>query len=110
IGWIHRGLVDVAQAYGFLKSKSYDYFSKSFNFAFSKLEKEIKKHPVIISIYKNFNPQNGGGHLCVLSDIKNKNKFIIFDPDARQRKKVIRKIKLSIFKRGWKKRFIVIKF
>lgn len=56
IGWTHQGLLDVAVALGFA-GKRFDLYKKDNDAAFKALLIHLKKGPVIVSIYKDFNPK-----------------------------------------------------
>lgn len=110
VGWTHQGLLDMATALGFV-GKRFDLFKRDDDAAFKTLLTHLKKGPVIVSIYKDFDPQKGGGHLLVVTGYKEQNnKITIFiaDPDARDHAQIGYAIpKTKLFK-GWKRRFIAI--
>ena len=110
VGWIHQGLLDMATGLGFT-GKRFDLFKKPNEIAFKSLLTQLKKGPVIISIYKDFNSKKGGGHLIVATGYAEKNnttKIVIADPEARDRSKISYIVSQKKLLNGWKRRFIVI--
>ncbi len=105
IGWKHAGLASLATRHGF-KAKNFDWFKKNDVFAWKNLTKKLKGGPIIVSIYKNLKPGTSG-HLVVVTSIKNG--FVHYnDPASRARRGVLKKASEKKFRRGWKKRIIVI--
>lgn len=110
IGWTHQGLLDMAIALGFV-GRRFDLFKKDGEATLKTLLTHLKKGPVIISIYKDFDPKKGGGHLIVATGYKEQNnKVTIFiaDPDARDRSQIGYTITKTKLLKGWKRRFIAI--
>ncbi len=107
IGWLHQGLIDTASKYFGLIGNRYDFAKENTETAFYRMIEELKNGPVIASIYKNLNPQNGG-HLVVVFGIYDNN-ILFADPDINNPNFIERKAKIEEFKNGWKKRFIVIR-
>ncbi len=104
--WTHKGLVSLAKLYG-LFGKAYDFAEKSDEEAIRKMLNLLKKHPILVSIFKDFNPKKSG-HIIVLTGFKN-GRFQYYDPNSKDRKEVKREIDIYYFIEGWKKRFILIK-
>jgi uncharacterized protein YvpB len=106
IGWKHQIICDLATQHSL---KSYRAENDKIENLIKALEKD---EPVIISIYKNFNPQNDG-HLAVLNgyyvDEGELLGFYVNDPVGAQYKHKNQFIKLEDFIRGWKKRAIYVK-
>lgn len=120
-GWYHQGLIEIAKEYGF-RGKRFDWNVKR-----GKKLNEIKKEkalkeitkiiksgkPLIVSIYKNFIPNNSG-HLIVLVGFKNNifgelKGFYFNDPDSYDRKsKKYAFVNKNKFLNGWKARAILI--
>jgi len=107
IGWSHQGLIDTAVKHFGLTGIRFDCAQESGEIAFEKMISELKKGPVIASIYKNLNPQNGG-HLVVVFGI-DENNVLFADPDIDNSNLIERKAPIEEFKKGWKKRFIIIR-
>ncbi len=107
IGWLHQGLIDAAVKHFGLRGNRFDFAKEETETAFERMIEELKNGPVIASIYKNLNPQNGG-HLVVIFGIDGD--IVLFaDPDINNPNLIERKATTEEFKKGWKKRFIVIK-
>ncbi len=102
-GWRHDGLVDIARRYN-LQGAARDYAHLPESKAFAILEQVLRRRPCIVSIFKDFNPTNGG-HLIVVTRITNKHVYYN-DPAAKTRKHVRRKRPIKHFLRGWRKRLI----
>jgi len=106
IGWKHKSLGKIAEKFG-LQAKAFDWFKETNTEAFKKFLTFLKKGPVIVSVYKDFNPKNKNGHLIVA--FKNdKNYIYILEPAAKKRNEIFQKITYKKFKTGWKKRVIFI--
>ena len=110
VGWVHQGLLDLAIGLGFT-GKRFDFFKQSDTAAFKSFLAQLKKGPVIISIYKGFNSNNGGGHLIVATGYMKRGETIhimIADPEADDRTKIKSVISQKKLMNGWKRRFIAI--
>lgn len=107
IGWRHAGLALLAQKYGFLKSKNFDWAKLSLEKALIRLKKELAKGPVMASVHSDFNLKREG-HLIVLFSLTDQ-KAIAFDPATTERSKIKRSISAQKFAKAWKKRIIVIR-
>ena len=107
VGWSHQGLIDTAVKHFGLRANRFDFAKENGEIAFEQMIKELKTAPVIASIYKNLNSQNGG-HLVVVFGIDDNN-VLFADPDINNPNLIERKASIEEFKNGWKKRFIVIK-
>jgi len=107
IGWSHQGLIDTAVKHFGLIGKRFDFAKENPETAFERMIEELKNGPVIASIYKNLNPQNGG-HLAVVFGTDEGN-VLFADPDIDNPSFIERKATLEEFKNGWKKRYIVIR-
>jgi len=107
IGWSHQGLIDTASKYFGLIGNRFDFAKENSETAFERMIEELKNNPVIASIYKNLNPQNGG-HLVVVFGIDDNN-VLFADPDIDNPNLIERKATIEEFKNGWKKRYIIIK-
>lgn len=106
IGWRHQGIVDVAKNYGFKQSRAFDLAKESLEKASAKLKRELKKGPVIVSVYSKY-IVGRNGHLVVLMGLTDKTALIL-NPDTRSRKRIAQEVSLDVFWPAWKKRFIVI--
>jgi len=105
VGWIHKGIVDLANMYG-AQLQAYDWSSDTNEDAYKKLLESLGNGPLLISMYKDFNP-NQSGHLAVLINIGEDNSLEILDPDSKERSHIRRRVSKEMFLRGWKKRAIV---
>lgn len=104
VGWIYKGLMQVAKKYG-LEGTTYDFGNKSTKIAFTELEKFLKEGPVIVSVHYGFNPKSTIPHLVVIDGI-DKDIMYYNDPAA---KTGMKQISTTDFLKAWKKRFIVIR-
>ena len=107
IGWSHQGLIDTAVKHFGLVGERSDFAKENTETAFERMIEELKNGPVMASIYKNLNPQNGG-HLVVVFGTDDNN-VLFADPDIDNPNLMERKASIEEFKNGWKKRFIVVK-
>ena len=103
-GWIHQGLLNVAKEYN-LDGFSYDVSSLKEKAAIAELESYVNTGPVIVSIHYKFNPKSSIPHLVVITG-KVGDTFYYNDPAATTGEK---KISVSDFSKGWKKKFIVVR-
>lgn len=106
VGWRHQGIVDLAKNYSFKESKAFDLAADSLEKASKKLKQQLKKGPVIVSVYSKF-IVGRNGHLVVLMGL-NDDAALVLNPDTRSRAKIACEIPLNLFWPAWKKRFIVI--
>jgi ABC-type bacteriocin/lantibiotic exporter with double-glycine peptidase domain len=104
VGWSHWGLVRLARRSG-LEGKPYDFSMLSRDAAFARFRDILDEGPVIASVYSRFNPKSTIPHLVVVIGIEG-DTVRYHDPlDGAGG----RKISIEDFKRGWKKRIIVIR-
>lgn len=106
VGWKHQGLVDIAHRHGFYGER-FDWSLETQENAFNNLQHLLRTSPVIVSVYKNFKPEEKGGHLVVVSEMS-ADEIVILDPDANTHQEGLRKISKNDFLHGWKRRGIVI--
>jgi len=106
IGWKHQIICDLAKHYGLEACRTEE------DTVDSLMEALEQNEPVIISIHKNFEPENGG-HLTVLNGYFVSNQelmgFYVNDPVGASYKHQNQFIKLEKFLCGWKKRAIYVK-
>jgi len=107
IGWRHDVMVELAKDYGFLSHRTEDEKVENLVKALNKNE------PVIISIHKDWNPENGG-HLAVLcgyysTEAEGIIGFYVNDPIGPQYKHKYQLIEKEKFELGWKKRAIYVR-
>lgn len=104
VGWSYAGLIAVSRQYG-LDGKSYDLGKSAMGDAFKQFQASLKDGPVIASIHYKFDPESPLPHLVVIDGIS---EGIVYynDPAAKTGQK---QISVTDFKKGWKKRFIVIR-
>jgi hypothetical protein len=105
IGWRHKNLAELASAHN-LSGKNFDWASETDLAAWKKFQQALTGGPVIVSIYKDFKPSNGG-HLIVASRITN-DKVFYNEPASKTRKDIARSVSIKKFRAGWKKRIISI--
>lgn len=107
-GWRHDAIVGLAKHYGF---DSYRSENETVENLISSL---ANNEPVIINIYKNFDPKEGG-HLAVLTGFFSDDKtgeiisFYVNDPIGEPYKYKNKGIPYDEFMRGWKKRAIYVR-
>lgn len=104
VGWKHDGLAALAVKHG-LVGKTLDLSSLNKESAFEEFKTIVEEGPVIASIHRGFNPQSSYGHLVVVTGFDDDEVFYN-DPGKREG---IRKVSISDFMKGWKKRLIVIR-
>ena len=110
VGWKHNSLAELAKKYGFLNSQAIDLAKKPgengeiipIEEALDGLKENLKNGPVIVSVYRYYDP-NRGGHLIVLKSL-DKEKAVIIDP--RERGEQVWTV--ADFLNRWKQRFIVV--
>ncbi|MFH1161915.1 MAG: C39 family peptidase [Candidatus Jorgensenbacteria bacterium] len=104
VGWSHRGLAMVAKHFG-LAGQNYDWAKLTPTRAFPKLKKELRRGPVLASIYGNLDPKRHG-HLVAITGI-GKGVVLYLDPDSKTRSGIARRASVKKFLIGWKRRIIV---
>lgn len=102
-GWIHSGLVRLAQDYG-LTGKTHDLSSVSSNTAFAEFKDALTQGPVIASVHYTFDPQNPIPHLVVINGIDGDTVYYN-DPSEGAGGGTI---SVAQFRSSWKKRWIEI--
>lgn len=107
IGWSHPGLVEMARQYG------YEGYNKDLAHippqeAWEELIEDLKKYPIMASVYKGLNPEIKSGHVVVVSGLDGPNIYIN-DPleGSEERGKQI--IPVEKFLAGWKQRYIAVR-
>ncbi len=100
-GWIHQGLINLANKHG-LTGASHDLSGSSMDTAFSTLTKAVNAGPVMVSVHYTFDPKNPIPHLVVVSGIKD---GLVYynDPAGKGGGESISAAK---FQSAWKKRYI----
>ena len=111
IGWSHSGLALLACSYG------YNSFNKDLapqsptpatpNEVFNQLIVHLNNGPVIASIFPQFDPTRGGGHLVIITGWDGIHIFIN-DPDEPNEASGRKQISREQFMKAFKQRFIVI--
>ena len=105
-GWIHAGLVKLAQKHG-LQAQNLDWAAESQDVAASLLARYLQKGPVIASVFPKLRPGAPGGHLVVVTGLE-KGMITINDPEKKTRSAIEQALPLEKFLAGWKRRIIVI--
>lgn len=107
-GWRHDAIVGLAEHYGFEAHRTEDDSIENL------LETISRNEPVIVNIYKNFDPKEGG-HLAVLTGFFSDDKageiisYFVNDPIGVPYKYKNQGIPGEVFEKGWKKRAIYVK-
>lgn len=104
VGWKHEGLADLAADYD-LSGRTYDFSKSNKNTALNQFKDIIKEGPAIASIHRGFDPKSSFGHLIVVTGFDD-NLVYYNDPGKRDG---IRKVSITNFMNGWKKRLIVVR-
>ena len=104
VGWSHRGLADLSTDFG-LHGTAYDLSDKKNTEAFTRFKAILEDGPVIVSAHYKFDPKSTIPHLLVINKIIDDTVYYN-DPAATE---AYKKISVSDFMNGWKKRFIVVR-
>ena len=104
VGWSHKGLADLAVKHGMV-GRTYDFSKSDKETALSQFKDILKEGPVIASIHRGFDPKSPYGHLIVVTGLDD-NLVHYNDPGKRDG---LRKVPITDFTRGWKKRLIVLR-
>lgn len=104
VGWSHQGLADLAEKYG-LEGKVHDFSKLKKDMAFAELADSLSGGPVIASIYNKFNPKSTLGHLIVVTGFDED--YVYYNNPASTGGE--KKIGVTDFLSGWKKRYITIR-
>lgn len=102
-GWIHAGLIALAQKYQ-LDGESVSGFP-SMDRAFAALVAELERGPVIASVHYTFEPTNPIPHLVIITGVRDGRVFYN-DPAETTGGHSLSEAK---FKRAWKQRYITIR-
>ena len=103
-GWIHHGLIKLAQKYG-LNGDTHDLSGLSTQKALAILEDTLTTGPVMASVHYTFDPKNPIPHLVVINKIDG-NTVYYNDPSEKAGNGSISTDK---FLKSWKKRYIEIR-
>lgn len=103
-GWIHKGLISLAQKYG-LSGNTRDLSALSTDGALKELEGTLINGPVMASVHYTFDPQNPIPHLVVINKIVGDTVYYN-DPSEISGNGSISTPK---FLKAWKKRYIEIR-
>ncbi len=111
VGWIHSGLVAVARQFG------YDGFNRDHadlsltpllsREAFEHLEKDLKRGPLLASVYSGFDPDKGGGHIVVVVAVHD-GLVEINDPADMKEREGRKAFAVEAFLKAWKRRYIAV--
>lgn len=103
-GWIHQGLVNLADDHG-LSGSTHDFSSSGMDTAFANLTDAVGEGPVIASVHYTFDPKNPIPHLVVVRGVSD-GKVYYNDPAAPSGNG---SISIEAFKKSWKKRYIEVR-
>ena len=110
VGWSHVGLVEVA------KSLGYDAFNRDLpkerpeilpDDSFPILAEDTAKGPVLVSMWKNYDPEQKGGHIVVVYRIE-KDRIFILDPEKQSEQEGKVEFLKKDFLSGYKMRSICV--
>ncbi len=104
VGWSHEGLAGLAVKHG-MTGRTFDLSEYNKENAFNQFQEIVKEGPVIASIHRGFNPKSSFGHLIVITGYDD-NLIYYNDPGKHDG---IRKVTISQFMAGWKRKLIVIR-
>lgn len=104
VGWKHAGLAALAPKYG-LTGKVVDFSKFNKETSLSEFQNVIKQGPAIASIHRGFNAKSSFGHLIVITGFDDN--FIYYNDPGKH--EGIRKVPVSEFMGGWKRKLIVIR-
>jgi hypothetical protein len=112
VGWRHAGLVGLATSLG------YDAYSRDFGprsaqpksgpDAVAELASELRRGPVIASVYRDFDPSRGGGHLVVITGTRDMT-IHLNDPLPADERDGRCTIGVPVFLPAFKHRYIVVR-
>ena len=105
IGWYHRGLAELARAYGYA-GENYDWSKEDDAYARERLGEFLLTGPVIASMRSGFS--SAFGHLIVLRSLAG-GTALLHDPQCTPRDRVEQTIPEGRFFEYWSKRIIVIR-
>lgn len=103
-GWIHKGLINLAQDYG-LNGDTRDLSGFSTDNALEELESTLDEGPVMASVHYTFDPKNPIPHLVVINKIVGDTVYYN-DPSEKAGNG---SISTTQFLKAWKKRYIEIR-
>jgi len=107
VGWKHQELSALANRYG-LVGKVYDLSKTTNQKAFAGFKDALNIGPVVVSIHNKFDPKATLGHIVIVTGLDDN--FVFYnDPASSSSVKGQKKIAVSGFLAGWKKRFITIR-
>lgn len=110
IGWRHAGLAHIATELGYeafnrdLPKEQEEITAEK---AMEVLKADVEKGPVLVSIWKNFDPQQKGGHFVVIHDISD-GVVRLVDPEKENEAEGRMDIPKALFIRGFKLRSICL--
>lgn len=112
IGWMHRGLVEIAKQYGY-EGFNADHAPqgltpKSIEDSWQVLLGELSEGPVLASVYGGLDPQRGGGHIVVVTGFQD-GLVALNDPKEHNALEGKKLLVLLRFLNAFKRRFIVIR-
>jgi len=105
-GWLHQGLANIASRHN-LDAEVCDWSRLHNKAALGDFLRVLSMGPCIVSIHRDFNPNNGG-HLIVATHADHRS-IHYRDPAARTRHDIIRRITFEEFIHGWTRRIIVFR-
>jgi uncharacterized protein YvpB len=107
VGWSHSGLVSLTRSYG------YDGFNKDLAqfknpiYCFEQLKADLKRFPLIASVWNKFDPTNKGGHLIVITGIDEK-QIYFNDPEKINQSEGKESLSVDEFLKAFKLRYLAI--
>jgi hypothetical protein len=112
IGWTHRGLVELAKQYGYegynmdLAPQSPN--PKTLDQAWTSLVHELERGPVMVSVWRYFEPEPHGGHMVVVTGWDGQ-LVALNDPIEMSEREGRKLLALESFLHAFKQRYVVIR-
>lgn len=112
IGWRHRGLVDLARLYGYdgynVDASEKGPMPRTPLSAWELLMRDLEKGPVLASVYRQLDPERGGGHIIIVTGYEN-GLVHLNDPEEFLAADGRKNMALEGFLPAFKNRFIVLR-
>ena len=106
IGWSHSGLVEIGKKFGY-SGYNKDLAHIPVQEAWEEFNNDLKKYPIMASVYKRLNPKTNAGHIVVITGIDDSNLYLN-DPLEGNEERGRQVIPIQQFIDGWKQRYIVV--
>lgn len=112
IGWVHRGLVDLAMHYGYaafnIDAAPQSSMSRTPLETWGLVVAELQHGPIMTSVWRYMDPEPSGGHMVVVTDWTGE-LISYIDPIELTEREGRKVLTLDPFLRMFKQRFIVVR-